>query len=49
MLRPEVFYDILDIISDDCFYSEKHRLVFGAMTDLFAKKNLLIYLPCLLY
>ena len=39
MLRPEVFYDILDIISDDCFYSEKHRLVFGAMTDLFAKKE----------
>jgi len=39
MLRPEVIYDVLDIISDDCFYSEKHRIVFKAMTDLFAKKE----------
>jgi replicative DNA helicase len=39
MLRPEVMYDILDIISDDCFYSEKHRLVFKAMAELFAKKE----------
>lgn len=39
MLRPEVIFDILDIISEDCFYSEKHRIVFKAMTDLFAKKE----------
>ena len=39
MLRPEVMYDILDIISDDCFYSEKHRIVFKAMAELFAKKE----------
>ncbi len=39
MLRPEVIYDILDIISEDCFYSEKHRIVFKAMTELFAKKE----------
>jgi len=39
MLRPEVMYDILDIISDECFYSEKHRIVFKAMAELFAKKE----------
>lgn len=39
MLRPEVIYDILDIISEDCFYSEKHRIVFKGMTDLFSKKE----------
>ncbi len=39
MLRPEVAYDILDIISEDCFYSEKHRLIFKAMMDLFSKKE----------
>ncbi|MEA2112813.1 MAG: replicative DNA helicase [Patescibacteria group bacterium] len=39
MLRPEVMYDVLDIISEDCFYSEKHRIVFKAMMDLFAKKD----------
>jgi len=39
MLRPEVIYDVLDIINEDCFYSEKHRIVFRAMLDLFAKKE----------
>ncbi|MCK4387042.1 MAG: replicative DNA helicase [Candidatus Pacebacteria bacterium] len=39
MLRPELFFDILDIISEECFYAEKHRLVFKAMQDLFSKKE----------
>ena len=39
MLKPEVVFDILDIISADCFYSEKHRLIFTAMMDLFSKKE----------
>ncbi len=39
MLRSEVIFDILDIISDECFYSEKHRLIYRAMIDLFSKKE----------
>ncbi|MFH0846209.1 MAG: replicative DNA helicase [Patescibacteria group bacterium] len=39
MLRPEVAYDILDIISSECFYSERHRIIFNAMMDLFGKKE----------
>ncbi len=39
MLRSEVIFDILDLISEDCFYSEKHRLVYKAMMDLFSKKE----------
>ncbi len=39
MLRSEVLFDIVDVISDDCFYSEKHRLIFRAMMDLFSKKE----------
>jgi len=39
MLRSEVLFDILDLISDDCFYSEKHRLIFKSMMDLFSKKE----------
>ncbi|MFH1402465.1 MAG: replicative DNA helicase [Patescibacteria group bacterium] len=39
MLKPDVFFDIMDIISSDSFYSEKHRLVFEAMMELFSKKE----------
>jgi replicative DNA helicase len=39
MQRPDVMYDLADIISLDSFYSEKHRIVMGAMFDLFKKSN----------
>ena len=39
MLRSEVLFDILDLISDECFYSEKHRLIYRSMMDLFSKKE----------
>ena len=39
MLRSDIIFDIMDIISAECFYSEKHRLVFNAMMDLFSKKE----------
>jgi len=37
MLKADSLYDILDFISKDCFYSEKHRIIFEAMVDLFSK------------
>ncbi|MBU4536611.1 replicative DNA helicase [Patescibacteria group bacterium] len=39
MLRSDVIFDIIDLISDECFYSEKHKIVFRAMMDLFSKKE----------
>ncbi|MEI6843040.1 MAG: replicative DNA helicase [bacterium] len=39
MLRPEAMYEIIDIISVDSFYSEKHRIVFETMMDLFTKRQ----------
>lgn len=37
MLRPEALYDIMDILSADSFYAEKHRLIFHSIFDLFSK------------
>ncbi|MBI2120238.1 MAG: replicative DNA helicase [Parcubacteria group bacterium] len=37
MLRPEVLYDIMDVLNEDSFYAEKHRLTFRSMLDLFSK------------
>lgn len=39
LLRSEVLFEILDTISEDCFYSEKHRIVFKAIMELFSKKE----------
>ena len=39
MLRPEVLYDITDIITIDSFYSEKHRIIFETMMELFLKRQ----------
>lgn len=39
LLRSEVLFDILDTISSDCFYSEKHKIIFNAMLELFSKKE----------
>ncbi|OGD67437.1 replicative DNA helicase [Candidatus Campbellbacteria bacterium RIFOXYC2_FULL_35_25] len=39
MLKADSLYDILDFISKDCFYSEKHRIIFEAMVDLFSKRE----------
>jgi replicative DNA helicase len=39
MLRPEALHDIIDTISLDCFYSEKHRIIFETMLELFNKRN----------
>ena len=39
MLKSNSLFEIMDFINTDCFYSEKHRLVFKAMMDLFSKKD----------
>ncbi len=38
MLRPESMHDVIDIIKPDCFYSEKHRIIFDTMFELFNKR-----------
>lgn len=37
MLRPEALYDVTDIVSADSFYSDKHRIIFETMMELFSK------------
>lgn len=39
MIRPECMYDVSDLISTDSFYVDKHRLIYSAMRDLFAKSS----------
>jgi len=39
MLRPEAIHEIMDIIKADAFYSEKHRIIFQSMTELFQKNE----------
>jgi replicative DNA helicase len=39
MLRPEGLHDIVDFIKPDSFYSEKHRIIFETMLELFNKRS----------
>lgn len=39
MLRPDGLHDIIDIIKPDSFYSEKHRIIFETMMELFNKRS----------
>ncbi len=39
MLRPEALFDVMDVISADSFYSEKHRVIFATMMELFQKRS----------
>jgi replicative DNA helicase len=39
MLRPEALYDITEIVNADSFYSEKHRVIFETMMELFTKRS----------
>lgn len=39
MLRPEVLYDVLDAVNPESFYSDKHRIIFEAMLELFRKSE----------
>ena len=39
MLRPETMHDVTDIITAESFYSDKHRIIFISMLDLFGKSE----------
>jgi replicative DNA helicase len=39
ILRPESMNEIIDLIRDTCFYSERHRIIFRAMLELFNKSQ----------
>ena len=34
LLRPDAIHDVSDLIHAESFYAEKHRLIFGAMSEL---------------
>ncbi|MDO8407828.1 MAG: replicative DNA helicase [bacterium] len=34
LLKPDAIHDVSDLIRPDSFYAEKHRLIFGAMSEL---------------
>ena len=39
MLRPEAIHEIMDIIRPDAFYSEKHRIIYQAMSEIFTRNE----------
>jgi len=39
LLKYEVLYDLLDFIKRSAFYSERHRLIFDAMHELFVART----------
>lgn len=39
MMRPEVMYDITDIVNEQAFYADRHRVIWITMMDLHKKAN----------
>ena len=39
MLKADALFEIMDFIKEECFYSEKHRIIFKTMMELFSKKD----------
>ncbi len=39
MLRPEAVHEIIDVVTSDSFYSERHRIIFDTMLELFRKNQ----------
>ncbi len=39
MIRPEGMNESIDVLSPDAFYSEKHRIIYRAMLELFNKNE----------
>lgn len=39
MLKPDAMHDIIDVVSPDAMYAEKHRLIFTAILELFSKSE----------
>jgi len=39
MLKPDALNNIIDILSSDAFYAEKHRLIYKTMLELFGRNE----------
>jgi len=39
MLRKDAMHEVEDLINPDCFYADKHKIIFQAMQDLAAKNE----------
>lgn len=39
MMRPQSIHDISDLLHREAFYSEKHKIIYGAMLELLAKNE----------
>lgn len=39
MLRPDALNEIIDIVTPESFYAEKHRIIFKVMIDLYSKNE----------
>src|SRR5258708_6699861 len=39
MLRPEAIYDVIDGMTAESLYVEKHRIIYRAMLDLHTKRE----------
>ncbi len=39
MLRPEVMFEVTDVLHPSSFYSEKHRIIYETMLELWSKRN----------
>ncbi|MCH7529794.1 replicative DNA helicase [Patescibacteria group bacterium] len=39
MIKPVTLNEIIDIVNSDSFYSEKHRLIYDTMIELFSKSE----------
>ncbi|MEK7213684.1 MAG: replicative DNA helicase [Patescibacteria group bacterium] len=39
MIRPEVIYDVTDIVSERSFYSDRHKLIWSVMLELYGKST----------
>jgi replicative DNA helicase len=39
MLRPDAMYEVMEMINPASFYSEKHKIIYETMLDLFTKRS----------
>jgi replicative DNA helicase len=39
LVRPESIHDVVDIVSPDIFFSERHRLIWETIQELFSKSE----------
>lgn len=39
MTRPDVIYDVVDVVSGKSFYSDRHKIIYETMLELFGKSQ----------